>query len=221
MKWLVYLLILVNLGIFLWHFQVPSSREAQPEQGDEQVPQLVLLREYDGKQQDTQTEQPQEATTETCFSLGPFSKKDAFQQVVLRFREEKVPIQSRISKDAVQDGYWVYLPPVQDRKQAQEAIDRLREKKVRDFFLMVTGEKKNSISLGVFSKPNLAQRRMKKISALGFDVQIEKLSLPKRTYWLEWPKNNSKQPSEALMVVIYEQYKGVGRTERACQLKKP
>ena len=221
MKWLVYLLILVNLGIFLWHFQVPSSKQVDREQTDEQVSQLILLREYDATRQEKQPQRVPDSVGEICFSLGPFSKKKTFQTVVLRFRDEKVPIQSRVSKDAVQDGYWVYLPPAQDRKQAQKAIDRLREKKVRDFFLMVAGDKKNSISLGVFSKPNLAQRRMKKIKAMGFDVQIEKLSLPKRAYWLEWPKNNSKQPSEALMVVIYEQYKGVGRTERACQLKKP
>ena len=220
MKWLVYILILANLGIFLGHFQVPDSRQEEKDQVEEQIPQLVLLKEYELKEQVKQPEKAKDSANEACFSLGPFLRKKTFQNVVRRFKAEKIQTQSRISKDAIQDGYWVYLPPAKDRKQAQQSIKRLRKKNVHDFFLMATGDKTNSISLGVFSKPSLAQRRMKKISALGFDAKMEKLSLPKRAHWLEWPKNSEKQPTESLMVSIYEQYSGVGRTERACQLRE-
>ena len=220
MKWLVYTLLLVNLGIFLWHFQSSATKPVAVNQVDDQIPQLILLKEYEATEKEKLPVTKDDAAIETCFSLGPFLRKKTFQNVVARFKEAKIPTQKRISKDAVQEGYWVYLPPAKNRKEAQQAMKRLRKKNIHDFFLVVAGEKTNGISLGVFSKPSLAQRQMKKISALGFEVQIDKLSLPKRAYWLEWPKSAEKQPPETLMVSVYERYPGVGRTERACQGKE-
>ncbi len=222
MKWLLYILLLANLATFFWHYQpglfrIESGQQALLDADGASVPQLVLLREYQAKKQ---VGQNNVVATASCFNLGPFSQRKDVQQINHELRAKGIAASIRMSKDKSRPGYWVLIPASQDRRAARRVIARLKEKKVKDYFLVATGSQKNAISLGVFSRPDLAQKQLKIIKKLGFDVSVSQVDLPKREYWLEWPATGTPLGAEMLSR-WYKAYPGIGSTRIACHEISP
>lgn len=210
MKWLIYTLLLVNLGLFVWHYQPNAG--AQRIQASDQLTRLVLLKEYQQRHKSTTDGND----SSRCFSLGPFTRKQSFNVAKQRMAEQGVDISSRVSSERVRNGYWVMLPVSKTSNQAKLQIQKLQEQGVKDYFLVAAGEMKNAVSLGVFSKPKLAKGRRDEVRKRGFNVKIKKITLPKRVYWLEWPRQSEKQPSAEVLDQLLEQFEGIGQTERRC-----
>ena len=210
MKWTIYVLLLVNLGLFVWHYQ-PGANSRQ-KLTSEQSTRLVLLNEYEQRLQSA----GDDSGALRCFSLGPFTRKESFNTAKQRFTKQGIDVLSRVSSEAVRNGYWVMLPVAKSRNQARVQVQKLKEHGVKDYFLVAAGEMKNAVSLGVFSKPKLAKRRRDEVAKLGFSPKIRKIALPKRVYWLEWPRQSANQPDTKLLDELRAQFEGIGQTERQC-----
>jgi len=72
--------------------------------------------------------------------------------------------------------FWVMLPAYTDRKKANEAAEILAKKRVRDFFIVRSGEHENAISLGVFSSRERAERRYNEIVNLKARLRKPRIS---------------------------------------------
>lgn len=68
-------------------------------------------------------------------------------------------------------GYWLIVRPYSSRQQADNALNKMREKSVSSF-VVESGKYKNGLSLGVFAKKNRTERYQKELSALGFETVI-------------------------------------------------
>lgn len=213
MKWTIYILLLVNLGLFVWHYQPNEDKSLAL--ANSQSTRLVLLKEYEQQLQPVNVDKG----AVRCFSLGPFTRKESFNAARARLTSGGINVFSRVTSDAVRNGYWVMLPVSRSRNQAQLQIQRLKESGVKEYFLVATGEMKNAISLGVFSKPKLAKRRLDEVEKLGFEVKIRKITLPKRVYWLEWPNHPDNQPDKHLLEELLGKFAGIGQTERPCMAR--
>ena len=220
MKWFIYILLLLNLAFALWHFRSQQVTFVEDNNADESL-RLVLLSEYLSQQTPTAT-QESELTAQVdarCYTLGPFkSKSDATN---LRKELDSLGITAirRMSKDNTRQGYWVILPPEANRTAAKAHIETLKSKGIKDYFLVATGEQTNAVSLGVFSKSESAQRRYEEIRDLGFNARIEKVDLPLREYWLDWPVEQNLLPD--VLEKYRQKFPGIGQTERACGAKQP
>ena len=210
MKWGVYVLLLVNLGVFVWHYQ--PGVDGRRSGASDNLTRLVLLKEYEQRLLSAVDDRGDPR----CFSLGPFTRKQSFVEVNALLQKQGVDVFSRVSSERVRNGYWVMLPVSKSSNQAKVHIQKLKERGIKDFFLVATGEMKNAISLGVFSKPNLAKRRRDEVEKYGFKVKIKKITLPKRVYWLEWPRHSEIQPDSILLGKLLKQFEGIGQTERRC-----
>ena len=210
MKWLIYTLLLVNLGLFVWHFQ-PNPDKHQVQQND-QLTRLVLLKEY----QSQLTSAVDADGIARCFSLGPFTRKKHFNEALSKLQQQGLEVFSRVSSERVRNGYWVMLPIATTSNQAKLQIQRLKDKGLKDYFLVAAGEMKNAVSLGVFSKAKLAKRRRDQVENQGFNVKIKQITLPKRVYWLEWPRRSERQPSTEMLEKLLARFEGIGQTERRC-----
>lgn len=188
MKWLIYALLLVNLSLFVWHYQsagmfmkpsppVPST--ARPS-SDEGVKRLRLLSEAPATVKKTGTT----AGPVQCRGLGPFPGHKSAQAAlaVLQAAGLQWGVVDAVLPDKT--GYWVYLPPFRSRKAAREAISALKAQGIRDYFLVGTGEQKNGVSLGVFSTRVLAQQRIAQIRDKGMSPVLGTVSLAQHQYWL-------------------------------------
>lgn len=220
MKWLLYIFLLANLATFFWHYQPDlfrssMSQPAQQNPDADEVPQLVLLKEYQSKRPAAQGN-VSSSTTASCFNLGPFTHRQDARQVSQELTKQGVSVSLHVAKDKTRPGYWVLIPASKDRQAARKIIARLKQKKVRDYFLVATGSQKNAISLGVFSRPDLAQKQLEMIKKLGFTVTISKVDLPKREYWLEWPAATQAKVGTVQLDKWHKRYPGIGSTRVVC-----
>lgn len=215
MKWAIFSLLLMNLVIFVWHYQPPAGNKTRL--NDDQLSRLVLFEEF--KQQLKLA--GSEGADSSCYSLGPFSRRESFDAAKKMMLAKGIRVFGRVSSDSVRNGYWVMLPASRSQNQAKVNIQKLKEKGIKDYFLIATGDMTNAISLGVFSKPKLAKRRQDAVEEQGFRVIIKKIAIPNRVYWLEWPRQAKPQADPELLDALRKRFSGVGQTEKKCiQAKK-
>ncbi len=212
MKWLIYLLLIFNIGFAAWHYRGTGSEPSTA--GDIAISnenQLVLLSEYRQRKK-----MPAEAA-QLCYSLGPFVNRAEADKAENTLKAAGISIKKVKLRDTSRQGYWVLLPPTESRKEAQKSISHLKRLKVKDFFLVATGAKKNAVSLGVYSQKNLARRRVDEMIRLGFVPRLETVALPRKVYWLNWYKDASEQPKPGLLQKLHKQFPQTSRTERSCK----
>lgn len=213
-KWLLYSLILFNIGFFAWSYRsgIPLVEVNQNQELDDTV-RLLLLKE-----------QPRELPVESvaiknplaCYSVGPFARKTVVRAAQKRLRKWNIQAKRRVYKTSV-DGFWVIIPAVKTRKEARRKIKKLKELGVSDYFLVATGSQKNAISLGVFSKSSSARRRLKEMKQKGVKAQITGVDLPKRSYWLDWPTTETGLTANQLGM-LQKTFRGVGKVSVNCSL---
>ncbi len=207
MKWLIYLLLLLNLSLFAWHYRADSGNPPQGEALPADVQRLVLLREQ---------RQADEVASQWCYSLGPLKETDQVEALVQRLQQWAISAWQRKSQEAGRKGYWVILPPLPSRGEARAAVEQLKAKNIEDYFLIATGEKANGVSLGVFSSFEAAHRRINQLDKLGFDAIWEEVKLPVEEYWLDWRRDSGDISAEQL-ARLREDYPDLKKVERACQ----
>ena len=217
MKWIIYALLLANLGYGLWYYyrsEDLASTTPPPTTDDDNL-RLVLVKEYLAQQNKPPTVRTSQANTGTsCYTLGPFRKVNDADAVRDQLKTAGVTAKRRMSKDTSRKGFWVFLPPTTSRGQARQEITTLKGKGITDYFLVVTGDMNNAVSLGVFAQSDTAKRRIQEITDMGFKPQIRNVDLPLREYWLDWPVEQSLPPK--LLGEINKKYDGIGQTTRSC-----
>lgn len=215
MKWLIYILLICNIGFAAWHFRGLDTREdgAVDVSAINNENQLVLLSEF----QEIQKKAKTSSGGKLCYSLGPFIKKSQSEKVQVLLREDGFDTRQLRLRDTSRRGYWVILPASESRKEANKHIVRLKELKIKDYFLVATGSHANAVSLGVFSQKKLARRRVDEMIRLGFIPRMESVALPRKVYWLNWYKDAQEQPDETMLAKIKKQYSEISKIERSCK----
>ena len=215
MKWLIYFLLICNIGFAAWHFRGLNS-QVESLSGISNISdesQLILLSEF--KQQQKNLQAPEGA--KLCYSLGPFTHKPESDNAQKLLTAESIDTQRLRLRDTSLSGYWVILPSSGSRDEALQHIQKLKKHKIEDFFLVATGSHQNAVSLGVYSQKNLARRRVDDMIRLGFIPRMESVALPRKVYWLNWYKDSVKQPSDAVMENIKKLYPQISKIERSCK----
>lgn len=96
--------------------------------------------------------------------------------------------------------YWVMLPKYPSAAAAEPILARLTKAGIKDFYLVRSGSNQNTISLGVYSGQESAERRYREIHRLKLTPNIEELSLPAPRWWVEfdWPADRGELWRKAL-----------------------
>ncbi len=217
MKWAIYILILANLGFGLLHYRSEVLTDNKTPVDDDNL-RLVLLKEYLEQEQDSQN-QPDTIASDViavarCNTLGPFKSKKVANTLRKKLVRLGLSAERRMSKDNKRKGFWVMIPPAESRKIAKQSVRELKKKDIKDYFLVVTGAQTNAVSLGVFSRSDLAQRRYDEIQEFGFMVKIRQVDLPLREYWLDWPQEQSLLADD--LAAFRKEYPNIGQTDRPC-----
>ena len=110
--------------------------------------------------------EPPASSKETkCAEWGEFSGEDLLraQQGLAALKLGDKLTQRSVEQD---HGYWVYIPPVKKRAQVEKKIAQLKERGVKDYFVVVEkGRWLNAISLGVFKSNEAAQKFLATLDA--------------------------------------------------------
>ena len=234
MRLLLIVLITLNLLYAGWEYLSPVATGNTPPPLAENLNKLELLHEIRLDHRADLSSQPrleeedsvevQDENSEdvlssepdgiACYTLGPFKDKNIMQQLRDSLAEHVVNIAVRKRQQLEKHRYWVYMPALPNRKQAKKMATKLRESGVNDFYIVLSGSKKNSISLGHFREPNHANRRVKTVVGQGFDAEIEVIYREYDIYWLDYEINKAESSVEFSM----DEYitEGVSRLDREC-----
>lgn len=223
MKWLIYILLICNIGFAAWHFRgldkVDSGNSVQTANSKESLEltkqaahenQLLLLSELKNKPKSS-------LGSRLCFSLGPFTKETYSNNAQKLFTDNGFETKRIELRDTSRSGYWVTLPANKSSQAAREQIELLKKLKVEDYFLVATGSHANAVSLGVYSLKSSARRRIDEMIKLGFVPQMESVALPQKVYWLNWYKESKAQPEESMISEIKKIYPQISKIERSCE----
>lgn len=223
MKWIIYFLLICNIGFAAWHFRglesfrhvdsalnenSVSGAESKRKAGTEN--QLLLLSELKNKPKSS-------LGARLCFSLGPFSEEADSKEVQRMLTDSGIETTQIDLKDTSRSGYWVTLPVNKTAQDARKQIEQLKKLKVKDYFLVATGSHANAVSLGVYSLKSSARRRIDEMIKLGFVAQMERVVLPQKVYWLNWYKAAKAQPEDAMISKIKNIYPQISKIERSCK----
>jgi hypothetical protein len=123
---------------------------------------------------------PQPQPIEVCQTVGPFKDRTASDPVVTWLEERGREVSVRSGKVNVRIGYWVYLNSML-ATEAGRIMQELKNKGVMDY----NQNDRNEISLGIYVKQQIAERRQKSIEALGYTPLVKPLYRNRIRYWVD------------------------------------
>jgi hypothetical protein len=193
---LFFLLLAANIGYYAW--QVVNAKPVRtPRQAvDQNVPQLVLLREREEQllaSSDLSLGSDTLGDT-TCFSLGPFATQADLRRAFNGIAPYIEKSRQRQSVQRQDRGYWVYLPAVPTREDALAVARDLSMAGLRDYYVVTAGDEENTVSLGVFRELGNAERRQATLKAIGYDAQLTRRTEESLVYWLDYSRAEDARP---------------------------
>ncbi len=196
--------------------QEPTRRTAAPAPGREPATSV------DGGSSSPPASKPAERPAAagaggSCHVLGPFANAPEVQRLLARVESTPAVVERRWSSPHQKPGYWVHIPPADSSSEARAVLRRLSSLGGgSDIQLITSGGMRNAISLGIFSTPEKARRRMEEVQRLGFEVAINEVQIRKRQYWLALRGSRGKGLSRRLMDNLLKGYEGVKVERRPC-----
>lgn len=216
MKWLFLALLAANVTFLGWRLFASPNVNPLPET-DPGVDLLMLLSEKEGVPQQNVVDSPQPGLTLdqglVCYSVGPFLSLADLRQVSSQVEAAVRALQPREDKRTVDLGYWVYLPALASRPAALEIARQLSQQGVQDYYVVTSGERENTISLGLFTDRMNAMVRRAEIASFGYDAQITPRRDEVPAYWLDYAILPGADEAWSL---LEGGFPGVSRQSRPC-----
>ena len=82
-------------------------------------------------------------------------------------------------------GYWVHLPAYPSRAAAVAAVTGLREQGIDDIYIEPAGERRNTVSLGIFSDRARADAHAGRIREVGVEPAVADRYRQDEVYWID------------------------------------
>ena len=198
-RWILILLLLCNAIYFGWEFflQQPQPVQEPPQlaRGDGgDGERLVLVREADlsprpqepppGVPAPEAAPEPEPLPPEerVCDMIGPFSEEVSARQIQNRLAARDIGVSLYQLTVPGEPDYWVHLGPMTSRKEAVATLRELQAEGI-DSFLITEGELKNGISLGFFTRQELATRVQAQRLKQGYDAKIREVPRNHNEIW--------------------------------------
>jgi len=186
MKWVVSVLLLVNLAMF-GYFKLSEPRPVGVVAGHEDIEADKLkvltpeeLAAMPGKNQTAPSAPapapvpaPAIAAVQTaCYEWGSFSAANVSRAKNIL---QKFSMRSELKQTASQEAtrYWVYIPPLANADKAQAKINEIRALGVEESFVVQEPQWRNAISLGVFKDEALAAKLLDDLHGRGVKSAIK------------------------------------------------
>lgn len=199
MKVLAIALLLANVGLVAWQYQVhvqtlartavvhdPLPSDAAPLKLIAELPALPEMRVARNSAPApavTADVQADVAAADLCVDIGPFGDAAARDQVREWLHDYVAATYMRVETVRKRQFFWVYLEPSSDSA-AQKNLAELRDRGIQDTLLIRRGEMKNSISLGFFRSQDSVNRRLAELNEKGYKPVVVPRFETSDLYWL-------------------------------------
>jgi len=195
-----------------------SDVEAEPEALPESAEQTKTVSVVS---EEVVSDEPPEPAVEAvqaarCFTLGPFRDLDELRTLIREIKSYVIEADFRGREEKERSLYWVYVKPEKNRARAIKTGKRLKAKKIKDFYVIRSGEKINGVSLGHFRSKKGAYGLAKKVRKLGFDVTVEPVYRAYMLYWLDYQLAAGSDIPES----IFEKYTQPSKKQKISRLSR-
>jgi hypothetical protein len=193
----------------------PASLSVSTESASESTPESTPAKESaDVTTESAATDKPLQGRN--CYTLGPFRDLDVLRSLTREIKPYVVATDFRGSEEKEQSLYWVYIKPEKSFEDAMQTGERLKENKIKDFYVIREGDNINGISLGHFRNKDRALRLAKKVTKLGFDVEADPVYKTYTVYWLDYELADGLAIPEA----IFDKYIKSNKTDEVSRLSR-
>jgi hypothetical protein len=218
LRWLVVGLLLCNLAYFFGvSGEVAASRGGVAKAGVEGA-HLKLLGEQARKEPVGSVVPAREASSRpVCHMIGPFKEKISARQIKDRLKALDVEVKTYQLQIPEKPDYWVHLGPMRSRKEALDTLRELQSKKI-DSFLITEGELVNGISLGFFTREELAQAVQRQRRDQGYEAKIRQIPRFSQQLWEVLDAEQYSRFSDALWQKVKSGTDGLELRKNSCDL---
>jgi hypothetical protein len=214
MRWFFLFVLALNIVYIGWGLSGSSSEESSVPAMQKGIPAIVLLSELGkaskvnevssgqenskkaGKKADKKPvvvasnkadqDQASPAKKNQCYTLGPFRELIDLRNFTRSIRNYVKSASFRSRDEREQTIFWVYIKPASNEKDAKALSKRLTHMKVKDHYIIKTGQQINGISLGHFKEKNRAYFHAASLKKLGFSPIVEPVFKDYTLYWLDY-----------------------------------
>jgi hypothetical protein len=137
------------------------------------------------------------ATATACARVGPLPPGDA-DQLVSSLPPNMVLLSDVAEEYTSVERYYVIIPPMPSSAAGQTKMQELADAGVTDTWLFRTGEYRNGISLGFFSRKGGAQKRAENVAKKGFNTEIKEQGSVRERRWLLLKYRDGDDPGQSL-----------------------
>lgn len=242
MRYLLYLLVVLNLLLLLWIYQfdeqLPPRQDGHPQVGElrivseEQLQQARRQGQHtddeDLQRQDNAVEsvrhlaQENEATTaagDLCASLGPLA--GSRQATDLAAKLATMQQQATLRSEAVvNETYEVVLPPLKSRFAASRKLQELQRAGIEGAEKIRSGKYLKGITFGVFHYRDDAYRRLLGVSQFAENAEIVVRTERRERYWVDIDSRPDRELSEQQVATLRDQFSGVEFHQAACEQRQ-
>lgn len=205
MRWVFLLLLLMNVGLFVWQHRLAPSGSSelqllagQSEQTSVQAVQgLTLMAEAESSKPQNQASVAADNSAH-CLVLGGFDSAEPARQLEQRLLSLDVGVRVVTTEASFGADHWVYIPPLASR---QASLRQLRELQARgiDSYLITEGELADGILLGVFPRLDSAVGVAEKLRAAGYEPQVRELPRVYQEYWVRVARKSQRLVDDAML----------------------
>ena len=212
MRWFFLFLVVLNIAYIGWGLSGSSSEVYSVRPMPKGIPSIALLSELGtasrvseadaeqkkagkkpvvvaaaGQGDPASTEkQDVSAKEDRCYTLGPFRELIDLRDFTRAIKNYVKSASFRSRDEKEQTIFWVYLKPASSPEEASALSQRLTHMKVKDHYVIKTGQQINGISLGHFKEKNRAYTHSASIRELGFSPVVEPVFKDYTLYWLDY-----------------------------------
>lgn len=222
LRWMVIGLFVVNVAYFFWNRHAPANPEpvvslpSQPAAG-KRLALLDELKPSDRSAGGVAMDRAAAPPVPVCHMIGPFKEKVSARQVKDRLKALDIDVVTYQLQIPEKPDYWVHLGPMRSRKEALDVLRELQGKKI-DSFLITEGELVNGISLGFFTKEDLAQAVQKQRKEQGYDAKIRQVPRFSQQLWEVLDAEQYNKFSDPLWEKVKAGTEGLELRKNSCDL---
>jgi len=150
-----------------------------------------------------------------CYSLSGFAQKKAADDALKKLLTRNYIVKTTVVYPQ-KSKFLVYLPSLGSLTNAKKITDDLKKKKIKDFQILALKGKDNGISLGVFRNPEIAEKRVKQIAALGYAPILQPISGKPLNYKLQLNRKDKQPLTVAEQGFIKKSFKNTQLKQKKC-----
>jgi cell division septation protein DedD len=219
MRWVFFLLLAFNLAFFAWRVLfMPAADPESARKSD--IPsvtadRVTLLSELDPRVVQVRKEAVVVANPSLCVMVGAFASQVDAREFMARLAALDVISYEHPVDLSAGEGYWVYLQPLANRDEARRRLAELQARGV-DSYIIPKGELENGISLGVFTRRDLAEARLAELGRLGLSANLHNIERSYREHWVMLGESEEHKLDESVWPSLLQENISLRRRQNLC-----